>query len=89
MGDLFGKGKSLAERKDALKNIFTGGKVNEDGTITPSKGAGLAAGLSAITGALSNFAKQLESQMDEIASKKSAIDTRLQGSSNDKRMGSY
>lgn len=90
MGDLFGAGKSLGERKDALKNIFTGGgKVNADGTITSSKGANLAAGLSAISGALSNFAKQLETQMDEIASKKSAIDTRLQGSDNAKRMGSY
>ena len=90
MGDLFGAGKSLGERKDALKNIFTGGgKVNADGTITSSKGANLAAGLSAISGALSNFAKQLETQMDEIASKKSAIDTRLQGSDNTKRMGSY
>lgn len=90
MGMLFGSGKSFAERKAALQNIFTGGgKVNSDGTITASKGANLAAGLSAIIGTLSNFAKQLETQMDEIASKKSAIDTRLQGSSNDKRFGSY
>ncbi len=90
--DAFGvfNGKSFAERKDALKNIFTGGgKVNADGTITSSKGANFAAGLSALSGALSNFAKQLETQMDEIASKKSAIDTRLQGSGNEKRMGSY
>ena len=84
-------GKSLAERGEALKNIFTGGgKVNADGTITASKGANFAAGLSALSGALSNFAKQLETQMDEIAGKKGAIDTRLYGSqSNEKRMGSY
>lgn len=90
--DAFGvfNGKSFAERREALKNIFTGGgKVNADGTITSSKGANFAAGLSALSGALSNFAKQLETQMDEIASKKSAIDTRLQGSGNEKRMGSY
>lgn len=87
----FSSGKSLAERGEALKNIFTGGgKVNADGTITSSKGANFAAGLSALSGALSNFAKQLETQMDEIASKKSAIDTRLYGSqSNEKRLGSY
>lgn len=90
MGNAFGKGKSFAERKEALQNIFTGGgKVNKDGTITASRGANLAAGLSAITGALSNFAKQLETKMDEIASKKSAVDTRLQGSANDTRAGSY
>lgn len=83
-------GKSIGERTAALKNIFTGGgKLNEDGTITLSKGANLAAGLSALSGALSNFAKQLETQMDEIAGKKSAIDTRLQGSNNKTRLGSY
>lgn len=87
----FTNGKSIGERAAALKNIFTGGgKVNDDGTITASKGANFAAGLSALSGALSNFAKQLETQMDEIASKKSAIDTRLYGSqANEKRMGSY
>ena len=83
-------GKSLAERGAALKNIFTGGgKVNADGTITGSKGANFAAGLSALSGALSNFAKQLETKIDDIASKKSAVDTRLQGSDNARRAGSY
>ena len=90
MGDLFGSGKSIVDRAAAFQNIFTGaGKLNDDGTISSSKGASLLSGLSAITGALSNFAKQLETQMDDIASKKSAIDTRLQGSSNEKRLGSY
>ena len=83
-------GKSIGERTAALKNIFTGGaKLNKDGTITSSKGANLAAGLSALSGALSDFAKQLETQIDEIAGKKSAIDTRLQGSNNKTRAGSY
>lgn len=83
-------GKSFAERGEALKNIFTGGgKINEDGTITASKSANFAAGLSALSGTLSNFAKQLETQMDDIASKKSTIDTRLQGSSNETYHGSY
>lgn len=39
--------------------------------------------------ALSSLAQQLESKIDEIASYKTAIDTRLQGSSNKKHMGSY
>ena len=83
-------GKSLAERGAAIKNIFSGGgKVNADGTISSSKGASFASGMAALSGALSNFAKQLETQMDEIASKKSAIDTRLQGSSNKTSFGSY
>ena len=94
--NLFGKGKDITQRVAAFKNLTSGiGVKNKDGTITGinSKagqlGAGLASLTSALSGALSNFAKQLETQMDEIASKKSTIDTRLQGSSNDKRMGSY
>lgn len=83
-------GKSIKERTEAIKNIFTGGgKVNEDGTITSSRGASFLSGLSALSGALSNFAKQFETQMDAIAGKKSAIDTRLQGSSNKTLFGSY
>lgn len=95
----FGKqkeGTTLSEdwesRKEAFKEIFTGGKtINKDGSETDhGKLAGFAYLASNLTTALSNFAKQLESQMDEIASKKSAIDTRLQGSnSNAQRFGSY
>lgn len=87
---IFGKEKTLGERIGAFKNLATGGgKVNKDGSISSSKLAGFANVASALTGALANFAKQLEGQMDEIASKKSTIDTRLQGSDNKKRMGSY
>jgi hypothetical protein len=87
---IFGAGKSFAERGAAIKNIFSGGgKVNKDGTITASKGASFASGMAALSGALSSFAKQLETQMEEIAGKKSAIDTRLQGSSNKTSFGSY
>lgn len=74
---LFGKGKTLGERAGALKEMFT---TNEDGVNN---------GMKELMSAISDMAKQLEQQMDDIASKKSAIDTRLQGSSNDKRMGSY
>lgn len=96
---LFGKqaeGSTLSEdwaaRKEAFKEIFSGGrKINKDGSESDSgKLAGFAYLASNLTNALSNFAKQLETQMDEIAGKKSAIDTRLYGSqSNEKRFGSY
>lgn len=79
-------------RKEAFKELFTGGKkINKDGTEEDAgKLAGFAYLASNLTNALSDFAKQLETQMDEIASKKSAIDTRLQGSTaNGKRFGSY
>ena len=86
----FGKqeeGTTLKEdwenRKAAFKELFA--KTELGG----GKGAGLAYLASNLTNALSNFAKQLETQMDEIAGKKSAIDTRLQGSSNKTRFGSY
>lgn len=79
------------DRKEALKELFTGGKiVKKDGTEKEAgKLAGFAHLASNLTSALSNFAKQLETQMDEIASKKGAIDTRLHGSSNKTRFGSY
>lgn len=90
----FGKDSSLKDRKDALSEMFTGGGIlKKDGTLDTSDKAkrlsGAMNGLREITNALADFAKQLENQMDEIASKKSAIDTRLQGSSNEKRHGSY
>ena len=44
---------------------------------------------SALVGALSDFAKQLEGSINDIASKKGAIDTRLQGSKNKTYAGSY
>ena len=74
---IFGKGNTIKDRIDAAKDLF---QPDEDGKNN---------GMKALMGAISDMAKQLETQMDEIASKKSAIDTRLQGSSNDKRYGSY
>jgi hypothetical protein len=88
--NLFGKqkeGETISEwkarQKEARKELFA--KTEEGG----GKAAGLAYLASNLTSALSNFAKQLETQMDEIAGKKSAIDTRLQGSSNKTSFGSY
>jgi hypothetical protein len=80
------------ERKEAFKELFAKKTIkNEDGSETTQggKAAGLAYLASNLTSALSNFAKQLEGTIDEIASKKSAIDTRLQGSKNTTRHGSY
>ena len=77
---LFGKGKSFADRKQALYKM----SHNEDGTRNLGK---LAASL---TNAVSDMAKQLDSKIDEIGKYKSAIDTRLYGSKNNKNWaGSY
>lgn len=74
---LFGKGHTIEQRVSAVKEMF---QPDEDGKNN---------GMKELMSAISDMAKQLETQMDEIASKKSAIDTRLQGSSNDRRFGSY
>ena len=77
---LFGKGKSFADRKQALYKM----SHNEDGTRNLGK---LAASL---TNAVSDMAKQLDSKIDEIGKYKGAIDTRLYGSKNTKNWaGSY
>lgn len=80
ISELFGKGKSFAERKQTLYNM----SHNEDGTRNLGK---LAASL---TNAVSDMAKQLDSRIDEIGKYKSTIDTRLYGSKNTKNWaGSY
>lgn len=79
VGALTAKGASLTERKEALYNLTH----NEDGNF--DKGKAISAALVAV----SDLAKQLESKIDEIGSHKGSIDTRLQGSNNDKFMGSY
>lgn len=93
--EAFGKGSSPSARVAALKDIFSdgGGIKRKDGSIDTSDNAlkisGFMNGLRQMTTALSSFAQKYEQQMDEIASKKSAIDTRLQGSNNTRRYGSY
>lgn len=71
--------ESWEERKQALKELTH----DEAGDFDAGKA------VSAAIYAVSDMAKQLEKKIDDIASYKSAIDTRLQGSSNDKFMGSY
>ena len=94
-GDVFGKQKEgetieewKARQKEARKALFAEGE-DESGNKIGGKKAGFAYLASNLTSALADFAKKLENQIDEIGSKKSAIDTRLYGSSNEKRMGSY
>ncbi len=76
---LFGSGKTLSQRRDALRTAYT----NDKGERDWSKG------LSATLGALSDLTTQLDQQINSIAGRKSIIDTRLQGSKNKTRLGSY
>jgi hypothetical protein len=85
----FGAGKTPSERAGAIKSMFTAGTLDSNGNVIGTKFS-LGAGLLNLTTALSDFSKQLETQIDTIAGKKSAIDTRLQGSKNQKDYsGSY
>lgn len=71
---------SFEERKEALKNLTH----DADGNFDKGKA------MSAAVMAIADLAKQLEDQIDRIAEKKGPIDTRLQGSNNDKTiLGSY
>ena len=67
------------ERKQALKDLTS----DEDGNFSTQKA------IAAAINAISDMAKQLEKKIDDIASYKSFVDTRLQGSSNEKWAGSY
>lgn len=77
---LTSKGQSFEDRKQAWQNMT----ADTDG----AKGK-LMTGLKAALVSVSNLATQLEKKVDEIASYKGFIDTRLQGSSNEKYMNSY
>ena len=70
---MFGKGQTLQERGAALAAAF---HQNADGSLN------IAAGLATMAGAISDFTKQLNQQINSIASYRTAIDTRLQGSKN-------
>lgn len=76
---LTGEGKTIKERKEALHNLTH----NETGEFDRGKA------ISAAIIAVSDAAKQLEKKIDDIASFKGTIDTRLQGSSNEQYAGSY
>ena len=71
--------ETFEERKQALYNLTH----DDDGNADIGKA------MSAAILAVSDVVKQLETKMDDIASNKSAVDTRLQGSSMKTRSGSY
>lgn len=79
VGALTKKGSSFNERKQAWQELTH----DESGEKDTEKA------VSAALVAVSDLATQLESQIDEIAKYKGAVDTRLQGSSNQRSSGSY
>jgi hypothetical protein len=76
---IFGSGKTVSQRMTALKSAFKDGNGETN----------LSAGLINMTNALSDLAKKLDNQIDTIGGHKGTIDTRLAGSKNRQRMGSY
>ena len=86
---LLGAGQSLSDRKAAFRSAMADARaMNEAGSLENGKNT-VGAGLGMMVNLISDLAKQLENQIDEIASYKSSIDTRLQGSKNKRFMGSY
>lgn len=83
-----GPGDGLKDRFNALKE-HTMDKITPDDGGNVSKGAKAMAILDTAASAISDLAKQLENTVDKIGSYKGDIDTRLHGSKNDRRMGSY
>ena len=79
----FSKENNLKSKFQELNNLANG-YYDENGDFV--EGIGPAA---VLIKALSSLAQQLGGQMDEIASSKGAVDTRLHGSSNEKWAGSY
>ena len=72
-------GETTSERFKALKEVTT----NEAGEFDLKKS------MTAAMLAVSDLAKQIEGTIDEIASFKGPVDTRLQGSNNKRSAGSY
>lgn len=75
----FSKEDNFASRMDSLKAMV-------DSVDDEDKGK---AQFAVAVKALSSLVQQLESTIDKVGSYKGDIDTRMQGSSNKKRMGSY
>jgi hypothetical protein len=76
---------SLLDRIEVLRDESIVKK--EDGDM--NVGATIVKGLDTALSAISTLAQQLDKKIDEIASSKGAVDTRLQGSSNKTASGSY
>lgn len=75
----FGKGQTVSQRWQGLKGSFKDSTGDFD----------LATGLSSLTTAIADMAKQLTSQINDIAGTRSIIDTRLQGWTGKTKSGSY
>lgn len=88
------KGK-LASKSSSFKNSAIGKlwvqqqKIASGTTGNGNDVSNGKAGLLAVVNAMSDFAKQLEGRVDSVANRKGTVDTRLQGSNNGKRAGSY
>ena len=78
--NLFGKNKSFKERVNALKDMAVA-RDSEGNEVDAGKGGKALALIGNLTHALADLGKQLDNNIDKIASKQGAIDTRLQGSS--------
>lgn len=75
-------GQGMADfKKNGLASVFN--KNSDFNKLTGGQK------LDGLAHALGDFAKQLETTIDNIAGKKGVIDTRLQGSKRKTRMGSY
>lgn len=84
IGTVFGKGNTLAERAQGLKDLKqaagTDGKEVNSWKVAADK----------LTHALGSYLAKLDDSIDSTLTKMSAVDTRLQGSANDKTFtGSY
>jgi hypothetical protein len=77
--ELTSKGKTFTERKEAFRKLTR----DESGDFDRGKA------ISSAIKTLSDAAQALEKKIDESASYKGVIDTRLQGSSNETKGGSY
>ena len=75
--------EKIAKRKEALENLSKQGKVGQAASDI------LSGNLSAISSAIGDFVSGLKNDINSIASYKSSIDTRLQGSKQSKSEGSY
>ena len=81
---------TIGERVEAFNRLTHDDAGNVDGEKIKSELAAVAVKVTdSIVSGLGDFAKKLNNTIDEIGSYKSAIDTRLQGSSNQTLDGSY
>ena len=83
------KDNNLIDRFTALSRATEDKVTDLDGDPKDEKVAKAIAGLDTAMTLLSDLAKQLEGAVDKIGGFQSAIDTRLQGSNNEKHRGSY